>query len=284
MASSEPTSTDVAAWVAETWSTRLAQAVEAMTGGLPPVTCQVETAEPPTGLMWWEQPLNLSPKAVVWIGAPEASWTGIGRHTLAAAGIDSSEPADAKNTFLEISSQAFSGLCQAVSARLGTSVSCEGGSEVQAPGEGSAFEIAVSIDTGSLPLHLRVSAGLVAAFAPGQTLALEPAQRSAAADEPLPRREPERLANVRDPGTLDLVLGVELPVSVSFGRAELPLKDVLKLMTGSIVELNRGLNDPVEVIVNNCVIARGEVVVIEGNYGVRIQEIVSRDRRFGALR
>jgi flagellar motor switch protein FliN/FliY len=77
---------------------------------------------------------------------------------------------------------------------------------------------------------------------------------------------------------------VELAVSVSFGRAELPLKDVLKLTTGSIVELNRGLNDPVEVIVNKCVIARGEVVVIDGNYGVRIQEIVSRDKRMGTLR
>ena len=77
---------------------------------------------------------------------------------------------------------------------------------------------------------------------------------------------------------------VELPVSVSFGRAELPLKDVLKLTTGSIVELNRMLTAPVEVIVNNCVVARGEVVAIDGNYGVRIQEIISRDKRLRTLR
>ncbi len=77
---------------------------------------------------------------------------------------------------------------------------------------------------------------------------------------------------------------VELPVSVSFGRAELALRDVLKLTTGSIVELNRSLTDPVEIIVNNRVIARGEVVVIDGNYGVRIQEIVSRDKRMGTSR
>ena len=49
------------------------------------------------------------------------------------------------------------------------------------------------------------------------------------------------------------------------------MKDVLKLTTGSIVELNRGVNEPVEVLVNHCLIARGEVVVVEGNYGVRIQ-------------
>ena len=55
--------------------------------------------------------------------------------------------------------------------------------------------------------------------------------------------------------------------SASFGRPQLPLKGVIKLSAGSMVELNRSVAGPVEVIVNNCVIARGEVVVIEGNYG-----------------
>ncbi|MBL8231774.1 MAG: flagellar motor switch protein FliN [Bryobacterales bacterium] len=82
---------------------------------------------------------------------------------------------------------------------------------------------------------------------------------------------------------MDLLLEVELPVSVSFGRAQLPLKDVLKLNSGSIVELNRSINEPVEVIVNNCVVARGEVVVVEGNYGVRIKQIVSREERLRTL-
>jgi flagellar motor switch protein FliN/FliY len=84
--------------------------------------------------------------------------------------------------------------------------------------------------------------------------------------------------------TMDLLLDVDLPVSISFGKALLPMKDVLKLTTGSIVELNRGLNDPVEVLVNQCLIARGEVVVVEGNYGIRIQEIASREDRLRSLR
>jgi len=85
------------------------------------------------------------------------------------------------------------------------------------------------------------------------------------------------------PKTLDLLMDVELPVSISFGRAQAPLKDVLKLSTGSIVELNRSIGEPVEVIVNNCVIARGEVVVIEGNFGVRIQQVISRQERLRTL-
>lgn len=79
--------------------------------------------------------------------------------------------------------------------------------------------------------------------------------------------------------SFDLLLDVELPVRVSFGRAHVPLKDALKLTTGSIVELNRAIVDPVDVIVNNCVIARGEVVVVEGNFGVRIHHVVSRSER-----
>jgi len=80
---------------------------------------------------------------------------------------------------------------------------------------------------------------------------------------------------------MDVLLDVHLPVSISFGQAQLRLKDVLKLTSGSVVELNRQPEEPVDVIVNDSVIARGEVVVIDGNYAVRIQEIVSRQERLG---
>ena len=89
---------------------------------------------------------------------------------------------------------------------------------------------------------------------------------------------------VRRSRKMELLLDVELPVSVSFGRAQLLLKDVIKLTTGSIIELNRSISEPVDVIVNNCVIARGEVVVVEGNFGVRVHEVVSRQERLRTLR
>lgn len=84
---------------------------------------------------------------------------------------------------------------------------------------------------------------------------------------------------VKNLETLDLLLDVELPVSVSFGKTQAPLQQVLKWTTGSIVELECMVNEPVEVVVNDCVIARGEVVVVDGNYGVRVREIVSRAQR-----
>jgi flagellar motor switch protein FliN/FliY len=83
---------------------------------------------------------------------------------------------------------------------------------------------------------------------------------------------------------MDLLLDVELPVSISFGRTQLPLKEVLKLTTGSIVELNRAINEPVEILVNHFLVARGEVVVVEGNYGIRIKQIASHQDRLRSLR
>jgi flagellar motor switch protein FliN len=75
---------------------------------------------------------------------------------------------------------------------------------------------------------------------------------------------------------LSFLLDVKLPLSVSFGSAQLPLKEVLKLTIGSSVELNRVTGDPVEIVINDRVIARGEVVVVDGNYGVRITQILGR--------
>ena len=80
-----------------------------------------------------------------------------------------------------------------------------------------------------------------------------------------------------------MLLDVDLELSVSFGHTTLVLEEVLKLSSGSIVELNRSANDPVELLVNDAVIARGDVVVVDGNYGIRITEVVSPRERIRSL-
>jgi flagellar motor switch protein FliN/FliY len=70
-----------------------------------------------------------------------------------------------------------------------------------------------------------------------------------------------------------LLMGVKLPIRVLLGRTQLCLRDVAQLGSGSVVELDCSPNDPVEVIVNDKVIAHGEVVVVGGNYGVRVTRI-----------
>ena len=76
-----------------------------------------------------------------------------------------------------------------------------------------------------------------------------------------------------DPANLQLVMDVELNVSLRFGQCQLPLRDVLDLTSGSVIELDRDVDDPVELLLDGKVIARGEAVIVDGNYGLRVTEI-----------
>jgi len=73
-----------------------------------------------------------------------------------------------------------------------------------------------------------------------------------------------------------LLMGVKLPIRVLLGRTQLCLRDIAQLGNGAVVELDCSPDDPVEIIVNDRVIAHGEVVVVSGNYGVRITKIGAR--------
>jgi flagellar motor switch protein FliN/FliY len=75
---------------------------------------------------------------------------------------------------------------------------------------------------------------------------------------------------------MPLLMGVKLPIRILLGRTQLALRDVAQLGSGAVVELDCSPDDPVEIIVNDRVIAYGEVVVVSGNYGVRITKINSR--------
>jgi flagellar motor switch protein FliN len=81
-----------------------------------------------------------------------------------------------------------------------------------------------------------------------------------------------------------LLMGVKLPIRVLLGRTQLPLRDVAQLGNGAVVELDCSPDDPVEIIVNGRAIAQGEVVVVSGNYGVRITKIASREEDSEAQR
>jgi flagellar motor switch protein FliN/FliY len=78
---------------------------------------------------------------------------------------------------------------------------------------------------------------------------------------------------VPEPVNLDLVMDVELNVTLRFGQRQLTLREVMELTSGSVVELDRQVEEPVELLLNGMVIARGEAVVIDGNYGLRVTEV-----------
>jgi flagellar motor switch protein FliN/FliY len=77
-----------------------------------------------------------------------------------------------------------------------------------------------------------------------------------------------------DPAAIDLLMDVPLQVTVELGRTRLSVREVLGLGTGSVVELDRFAGEPIDLLVNDRLIARGEVVVIDESFGVRVTEIV----------
>ncbi|MBP1772184.1 MAG: CheC, inhibitor of methylation / FliN fusion protein [Holophagaceae bacterium] len=105
---------------------------------------------------------------------------------------------------------------------------------------------------------------------------------------PAPQAAPSRQAPVasgptHDQGNLDLLLDIQLPVVVRMGQTEMQMGELLKLTPGSILELNRSADAPVELLVNGKLIAKGEVVVVDGNFAFRITEIDTRAARIRSL-
>jgi len=98
-----------------------------------------------------------------------------------------------------------------------------------------------------------------------------------------PAQPPAPLVQTRDP-KLELLMDVELDVTLRFGERQMALRDILDLSAGSVVELNQYVQDPVELLVGTKVIARGEVVVVDGNYGLRVMQIISPMERIESLR
>jgi flagellar motor switch protein FliN len=262
-------------WILDQWAEETARTLLSMTDTRPAASCvpvpaggEAQTFE--AGTLYLEVTFSLAANATMWIAVPPDASRAMGDRTLKAAGIDDFGPEEVQNTCLEILQQAHAGLAQAISARVKRAVTSKG-REIDG--------IAATLRLFRLELTYPESEGFV--------LFLGVAPYLVGALDPPPETEPVSVVTTEDrppqmstSKTFEVLLDVSMPVSVSFGRTQMPIKEVLKLTTGSIVELNRTLTEPVEVIINDRVIARGEVVVVDGNYGVRILHIVSRQERF----
>jgi flagellar motor switch protein FliN/FliY len=212
----------------------------------------------------WQQSFSVVVGPSLWIVAGGDLCEALGRMSLEAAGIEPITPEDCRSTWREINTQTIAGIAAGITSDVLSEIGATQGEELQAEPAGLTWR------------QFSVTAG------EGGTWVFKAAWSPALADLYEPLSEEARSPAARDSSvsrTFDLLLEVSLPVSVSFGKTSLQIREILKLNTGSIVELNRMVTDPVEVIVNDCVIARGEVVVVDGNYGVRISQLASREER-----
>lgn len=225
--------------------------------------------------VWIRQDFEPLVETSLYFGLGRADRLAIGRHLLAASGLDGDADDLALETLDETLRQAVSPLCSLLSDRFQQHVSVKPLPETGPPERNPQIGFQITgVGSDPVPLAVIVSDSLLTSFMESEHHRGTPA--TAVATIP-------GTAGIPNVNNLELLLDVEMPVSISFGRTQLPLKDVLKLSIGALVELDRTVSDPVEIIVSNSVIARGEVVIVDGNLGVRIDEVMSRQERLRNL-
>jgi flagellar motor switch protein FliN/FliY len=261
-------------WFVQAWAEALRDVVELldMRGEEDALEVRIQEAEP---RRWaaWSEPLWHSAQwspgegARLWLGCPapvpSALWRRIGREE----GQDAGEELE---TFREILNRSASGAAAEATSRLGEMAQALAMEPSPAPESGWAVEMRFRAGGEECVLALAGNVAMARALQPSPPKdgAATPEQSAAAAAAPDP---------------FELIREVNLELAVSFGDTTMPLAEVLNLATGAIIELNRSVADPVELLVNDSVIARGEVVVVDGNYGVRITQIVSRRERVRSM-
>ena len=117
----------------------------------------------------------------------------------------------------------------------------------------------------------------------------EPAPKISAVKDSSPMRaeeyEPTHMdLDESEMNNISLIMDVKLPVRVRIGQTRMLLKDVLSMDIGSVIELNQLANDPLDILVDNKVIAQGEVVIVDGNFGIQITTIGTRRDRLNQLK
>jgi flagellar motor switch protein FliN/FliY len=213
---------------------------------------------------------------------------------------------DSKDALAETFNQGMGSANQAISDQAGETFSISNveigafASETGPVGDwvGSGPFLALPLDTKQDSIHTKIwvifpdllaqqfkrklgfSAGTPA---PEPAAAAVPAPRANGGGAPALAAAPIAAGPTAEPTNLDLLLDIELQVVVRMGQTEMSMAELLKLTPGSILEMNRSADAPVELLVNGKLIARGEVVVVDGNFAFRIAEIESRAARIRSL-
>jgi flagellar motor switch protein FliN len=193
--------------------------------------------EPLSDFIWWSCGLSFDPSNRILLGASPETWEAL---------FDADQLVAQITPLIE----------QTARSRFGSEITCLEAERSEAPApEWTSIPLTVTREPNAgAAVYFSVSPDLEAALGASTSDLVE-----------------DKLASEQGLLNLaDVLMDVTMPVSVSLGRTKMHMKDLLHLTNGSIVELDQELGDQVEIRVNNCVLAYGEVVAVEGNYAVRI--------------
>jgi flagellar motor switch protein FliN len=256
----------------EIWKGQFRKAIETVCGQLASLNVRpLAAAELPSSdtigqYLWWKQTFGETTQdvesCIAWFGAPQPTWSAIGDQI---AG-DQQTPEQA---YFEVLGRGNQGTAQALGNATGRQIEySSGGPEQLLEAGGLRFwEVKLRLNFTDLPPMLVASSGALS-HAPETSTPANLLQLGTrlAADRPVTPM-------------FGRLMDLELPLSVALGRAVLPVRDILKITAGSLIELDRNVGQPVDLLVHGTVIARAELVSLQGNYGVRIKEVISREDR-----
>lgn len=249
-------------------ATHLGSALGAMTGT---AVRAMPTAGTPS--VDWQVPLQVGGASVgtIWLGL-----TGEGATRLVAAFLGDprlvAEP-DVVETLKELLGQTAEALVASEGPGLTIAVDSPVPSLVEVTPDAQHYDLMVDA---SEPIRIvgwgQITAGRVSELAPTVSAGAPsvPPPVSTGLASPPPRN-------------LDVVLDIELPITVRFGETQMALESLARLGPGSMIDLARAPDDPVDLLVNGRLVARGQVVVVSGCYGVRVNEVVSPADRLRSL-
>ncbi|MFL6450197.1 MAG: FliM/FliN family flagellar motor switch protein [Bryobacteraceae bacterium] len=246
----------------EMWSKQLARCIQVFNGTEPTVTWSRVNDLPPgesEDLFWWKQALQGATRFTMWIGAHESTWNGIGRAS------EDADSDDAKAAYLEIISQTQQATASLVSSALPEHLECRKGQVGSGPKAESVIYalIGITVSGEQLPALVFVVDQSILDVLGGAADFGEKAAWGTGGSGLM----------------LDRLLNLEMPISVALGRTKMPIRDLLKVVSGSVIELDQGVDDTADLIVHGTVVAKGEIVSVKGNYGIRIKELISQADR-----
>ncbi len=248
------------------WCKEFARVLEMFTGVSATVACTRSAVpvldesqlEPYT---WWKQTFKGHGTFTTWIGAEEKAWSTLG--SAMAEGADG-----AKQLYVEMLGHSQEAAAALLGGRLGKQVKPLAGELEESGPQNSSTIFKISINFGGQelpPLLYAVDPGLAA-----MTL----------------QQDSDRTQSSGLPGAgqiygsmIDDLLDLQLPLSVALGHSVMPIGEVLKITSGSLIELDTKIGGNVDLFVHGKLVARGEVVSVKGNYGVRIKHISSKEDR-----
>lgn len=272
-------------WLPETWVHSVEEVLQSFdtSGSSAALQASADTPDRDAwaaweGAVWHQQNCDLVPGAALRVGAPHQTLAALWKLISGEEVAPDDDLTTVLETFRELLSQSATSVAAQLGQQTGRTVRIAPALESEPlAADMPALEIHFEGPSGTLVFALGLTAPLAEALfdekktAEGQPAAKTP--ESDAASQALVRQSPPADDSLR------LLRKVELDLAVSFGQTTMTLEQAMKLSSGAIVELNRSVSDPVELLVNDSVIARGEVVVVDGNYGVRITEIAQPSDR-----